>query len=348
MRSSWWKVLGVLLMLYVIIMGMTTPLKPGISDVFPINAEVGKEVTFRVEGYNTHFDEGTRVWLKYDSMYSIQAHDIDVKEPYLLSANIKLPAALPRKGGVGTLALIVDSPEDGPSVLPSAVFLKSEVEADATQWIGKISNLSALDRTRFPNRNILNETIRNTFFHVPLWFSMFILLVASTVYSTKYLRKGRLDDDIIASALVRVAVLFGVLGMLTGSIWARYTWGTFWTSDIKLNMSAVAMLIYVAYIILRSSITDVDRRAKLSSGYAIFAFVALIPLIFVIPRLTDSLHPGNGGNPALGSDDMDNTLRMIFYPAILGFTLIGLWMTSHIIRFERLNKIWIERDRDMG
>jgi len=194
---------------------------------------------------------------------------------------------------------------------------------------------------QFPYRSVLHETIRNTFFHIPLWFSMFILLIVSLVYSVKYLRSGNLQHDIYASSLVNVAVLFGILGIITGSLWAKYTWGTFWTTDVKLNMSTVAMLIYVASLILRSSINDIDRRAKLSASYNIFAFAALIPLVFIIPRLTDSLHPGNGGNPALGGEDMENTLRMVFYPAIIGFTLLGLWMSSVLIRYEVIKDKWM-------
>jgi heme exporter protein C len=87
---------------------------------------------------------------------------------------------------------------------------------------------------------------------------------------------------------------------------------------------------------LRGMHQDQDRRARFSAGFSIFAFTALIPLVFVIPRLTDSLHPGNGGNPALGGEDLDNTLRMFFYPSIIALTIIGLWMSQLMIRANRL------------
>lgn len=115
---------------------------------------------------------------------------------------------------------------------------------------------------------------------------------------------------------------------MTGSLWARFTWDTWWTNDIKLNMAALSMLIYIAYLILRASIDDPDRRAKITAAYNVFAVVAIIPLIFVLPRLTDSLHPGNGGNPAFGSDDMDNALRTVFYPSVTAFILLGFWMAD--------------------
>ena len=146
-----------------------------------------------------------------------------------------------------------------------------------------------------------------------------------------------------AFALVRTGLLFGILGCLTGSLWARYTWETWWTSDIKLNMAALTILIYLSYLVLRASIEDKDRKARISSAYNIFALVAVIPLIFVLPRLTDSLHPGNGGNPAIGADDMDNALRIIFYPAVLAFMLIGLWMASLLYRSDKISNFIEEK-----
>jgi heme exporter protein C len=101
-------------------------------------------------------------------------------------------------------------------------------------------------------------------------------------------------------------------------------------------MTAIALLIYFAYFILRGVFEDPDKRARISAVYNIFAFVALIPLIYVIPRLTDSLHPGAGGNPAFGSQDLDNTMRLVFYPAIIGWTLIGFWMANLLYRMERV------------
>lgn len=107
--------------------------------------------------------------------------------------------------------------------------------------------------------------------------------------------------------------MFGILGLVTGAIWAKNTWNAYWSWDVKQNMTAIALFIYIAYFILRAAFEDAERKARLSAVYNLFAFVALIPLIFVIPRLTDSLHPGAGGNPALGGEDLDNTMRMIFF-----------------------------------
>jgi heme exporter protein C len=140
-------------------------------------------------------------------------------------------------------------------------------------------------------------------------------------------------------AFTMVGTLFGMLGIVTGSIWAKDTWGTYWTwEEVKLNMTAIALLIYLAYFVLRSSFDDYEKRARIAAVYNIFAFAALIPLIFVIPRLTDSLHPGNGGNPAMGGEDLDNTMRMVFYPAIIGWTLMGVWISQIVFRIYNLKE----------
>lgn len=187
-----------------------------------------------------------------------------------------------------------------------------------------------------PRQPILNESIRNVYFHVPLWFAMIILLLTSAIYSIRYLRSGRSDDDRVAVEFANTAILFGLLGCLTGAIWANFTWGEPWPNDPKLNSVAVGMLMYLAYLILRGSFDDEQRRARISAVYNIFTFAVFIPLIFIVPRLTDSLHPGNGGNPAFGKYDMDSQMRMVFYPAIIGFTLLGVWITELRVRLRRV------------
>ena len=357
MKSYWWKILGILLLIYTVIAGMSVPLKPGIerADSLSIgqngnNANritSGETHTFMLQGYNTNYTQkDNRAWLKLDSIGAVAADRFEVVNDREAKVTFSIPSVFPERDTFQQLTLVVHNSTDGPSILPDAVSVQTVQRDDGnlSTWNeGQVSGITDKPGIQFPYRSVLNETIRNTFFHIPLWFSMFIILMISIYYSVRYLRKPNIKDDIIASSLVNIAVLFGILGIVTGSIWARFTWGTFWTTDVKLNMSTVAMLIYVASLILRSSIKDVDRRAKLSASYNIFAFAALIPLVFVIPRLTDSLHPGNGGNPALGGEDMENTLRMVFYPAIIGFTLLGLWMSSILIRYESLKDTWLSR-----
>lgn len=194
-----------------------------------------------------------------------------------------------------------------------------------------------------PRRFILHETIRNLYFHVPMWFSMILLFFGSVVYSVKYLSGSKLLDDAKAHELINVGLVFGILGILTGSLWAKYTWGAWWTNDVKLNGSAISILIYFAYLVLRGSMEDSQKRARVSAVYNIFAFVMLIVFIGVLPRMTDSLHPGNGGNPGFASYDLDSTMRMVFYPAVVGWALLGLWIYNIKLRTYKLKELEHEK-----
>jgi heme exporter protein C len=189
-----------------------------------------------------------------------------------------------------------------------------------------------------PRLPILNETIRALHFHVTMWFGMILMLVAAVYYSIKYLRTNDIQCDDLAVEFTNAAILFGVLGITTGMLWAKFTWGDYWSGDPKQNASAIGLLMYFAYLILRNSLTDTQQRARIGAIYNIFAFAAFIPLIFVLPRLTDSLHPGNGGNPGFNAYDLDSKLRMIFYPAIIGWTLLGTWLATLRVRARRIER----------
>ena len=189
-----------------------------------------------------------------------------------------------------------------------------------------------------PRLPILNETIRALHFHVTMWFGMILMLVVSVYYSIKYLRTNNLEYDDMAVEFTNAGILFGVLGITTGMLWAKFTWGDYWSGDPKQNASAIGLLMYFAYLILRNSLIDEQQRARIGAIYNIFAFAAFIPLIFVLPRLTDSLHPGNGGNPGFNAYDLDSNLRMVFYPAIIGWTLLGSWIATLRVRLRRVNR----------
>jgi heme exporter protein C len=189
-----------------------------------------------------------------------------------------------------------------------------------------------------PRLDILNETIRNLFYHVTMWFTMIILMMVSLYNSIAYLKNSNLRNDLIASESAKTGMVFGAAGLLTGMVWAKFTWGAFWVNDAKLNGAAATMLAYSAYFILRNAIDDEQKRARLASVYAIFAFTLMIVFIMILPRLTDSLHPGNGGNPAFSKYDLDNTMRFVFYPAIIGWSLLGVWIMNIKVRLKMLSK----------
>lgn len=185
-----------------------------------------------------------------------------------------------------------------------------------------------------PRLPILNESIRNLYFHVTMWFSMMIILLVSFVGSIRYLSSSEENHDRLALHCTYVGITLGILGITTGSLWAKFTWGAFWVNDPKLNGAAVTLLIYLAYMVLRNSIEDESKKPRVAAVYNIFAFVLLIVFLVILPRTTDSLHPGNGGNPAFSTYDLDNTMRLVFYPAIIGWSLLAWWLVQLSMRLS--------------
>ncbi len=332
--KHWWKILSVVIILMVIVFGMTVPLKTGVLSVSPASTKAGETIQLAIEGYNSHYktDEGkVKAWLKTGEDYLLEGQVQSLSEN-TATASFTFPEYLPSTLHIVEFTLLMDSPTDGYSIFPAAVMVnQSEVDsiaaAQAWQQV-ELSNLHEIAHMTFPYRSVLEETIRSTFFHVPLWFGMMIIFAIAAYQSFRYTRNGEVIHDHKAVAYTQVGTIFGLLGLATGAIWAKYTWGAYWSFDIKQNMSAIAILIYLAYFVLRGSFEDEEKKARVSASYNIFAFSTLIPLLFVIPRLMDSLHPGNGGNPGLGGEDLDNTMRMVFYPAIIGWTLLGGWMAQ--------------------
>jgi heme exporter protein C len=198
----------------------------------------------------------------------------------------------------------------------------------------------------------LQETIRNLYFHVCMWFSMMILFTASVVHAVKYLRTNNLRYDIYSRQYAAVGIIFGILGYITGSIWMSFTWAdpnmpasasfSEIAKEPKLIGAAIALLIYFAYLVLRDSIQDIDKKARIGAVYNIFAFAFLFPSIWIIPRLLPSLHPGGeggaGGNPALNFKDLAPQMRLVFYPAIIGWALLGVWIVSLKVRYKLLQE----------
>ena len=345
-RLSAWKWMSMVLLVYVFIAGWLVPLNPGIIEVSPARANAGDTVHLEITGYNTLFatpGDQPRIWLRLTGDTVLQAFRIEARDDRHMNALFYLPSVFPFRQQVYPMTLVVDQVQGGSSVLPNALFVSPSATQDTAEmslWFqADIADVHQKAGIQFPFRNILAETIRNTYFHVPMWFAMIILFGVSAWFSLQYYRNGREELDLKSVAYIKVGLLFGVLGLVTGMLWAKNTWNAYWSWDVKQNMSAIALLIYAALMVMRSSLEDEMQRARLTAGYNMFAFVLLIPLLFIIPRMTDSLHPGNGGNPALGGEDLDHTMRLVFYPAVLGFILLGLWISQLVYRTDRLKRL---------
>jgi len=351
MKHWWWKALGVLLLAYSIYFGLSTPLKPAIAGVQAggqVRTTSGESVKVTVIGYNTDFRPGTRVLLKRGPL-AYRAQNVKVLSPTELEADFRLLLGEKEANSLVFNLITVDQ-FHGFMEFDAALAVErsaGDTLASSAETGDLFAGVKLREDTgntglRFPYRNVLEETIRNLLLHVPQWFSMILLLLIAAIYSGLYLHRGRLIYDAAAKAFTMAGLLAGTLGTLTGSVWARATWNAWWTNDPKLNGVAVGMAMYLAYVILRASVDDRYNRARLAAVYNLFVFPVFIALIVVMPKLSAvSLHPGSGDSVNFSQYDMDNTLRMFFYPAVIGWTLIYAWMAQIQIRLDQLR---IERD----
>ncbi len=305
----WWKALSVVLIVYTLIAGTLVPLKPGITYISPQTARSGHTIVLQLHGYNSFYTKSPaneiRVWLQYDSAQALTGEQIRVLNDTTLEASFQIPTSLPRPTPSVMLNAIIDHPSDGVSLLPSAVeVVKDSMPSQAGWNKSDISHLHIKKDFSFPYRNVIYESIRNTYFHVPMWFVLMFLFVASAWNSVQFLRysnpaqaatldakKGQslLDFDRKASAYAEAGLLFGILGLITGMLWAHYAWGAAWSNDIKQLMTAVALLVYLAYFILRRSFDEPEKGARL--GRRVQHFCLCLFSAFTLYRSPDVRQP---------------------------------------------------------
>ena len=333
---------GLALLAYTFAMTFLVPLGPGIQDVVVTQTELtDKGGVYEVEviGHGTHFSEtAPRVFL-LRGKGALNATAVKSMDDTHLKCRVRLPAVIPSP----SFDVYVNNEIDGTMSYANGFFasgLKVVSKATLPDEPGVLENLSASNLGfHFPFQPNIMESIRNLMLHVPMWFTMFLLMGISFAQSIRTLRLGGDPDrDLRAVASVKVGLWFGVLGLLTGSLWARFTWGAWWVDDPQLNGAFVTVMVYAGYLVLRGSVQDVKLRSRLSAVYNLFGFCLLVVLLMVLPRFTESLHPGKGGNPAFSSYDLDSALRAAFYPAVLGWMILGTWMYSLQLNMERLTQ----------
>lgn len=187
------------------------------------------------------------------------------------------------------------------------------------------------------------ETSRILFFHVPqAWIATLAFLI-SMIASAVYLGKRHVKADYLAQSAAELGFLFCVLATITGSVFAKATWGAFWNWDPRQTSIVILLMIYGAYFAIRSAVSDPDRRRVFAGVYSILAFVTVPFLVFVVPRITTSLHPENTMNPA--SPGMDPKTLKVFLGSLLAYTGLFIWMLRlkiRVLTIEGLRKpnIW--------
>ncbi len=340
------RAIGLLLLAYTLFMTFAIPLGPGIEDVRMTRSDVSESggiFEMEIFGHGTHFlTSSPQVFLRREGNV-IPATSIKALDDTHLKCRVSLPKFVPSP----SFDVFVNGKRDGTVSFANGFFasgLGVSSKAQLPPQEKLMANLEPEDLGfHYPFQPNIMESIRNLMLHVPMWFTMFLLMGISFAQSIRTMRMGGdLDRDRRAVSSVKVGLWFGVLGLLTGSLWARYTWGAWWVDDPQLNGAFVTVMVYAGYLVLRASIQDVKLRSRLSAVYNLFGFCLLVVLLMVLPRFTESLHPGKGGNPAFSSYDLDSALRAAFYPAVLGWMILGTWMYSLQLRIERSRDVILE------
>ncbi|MBW1770719.1 MAG: cytochrome c biogenesis protein CcsA [Deltaproteobacteria bacterium] len=178
------------------------------------------------------------------------------------------------------------------------------------------------------------ETSRILFFHVPQAWVATLSFLISMIGSAVYLAKRKVKADYVALSAAELGFLFCVLATVTGSIFAKVTWGSFWNWDPRETSIVILLMIYGAYFALRSAVSDPERSRVFAGVYSILAFVTVPFLVFVVPRITTSLHPEDTMNPA--NPGMDPKTLKVFLGSLLAYTALYVWMLRLRIRILRL------------
>lgn len=185
-----------------------------------------------------------------------------------------------------------------------------------------------------PDIPALGDKARVLYFHVPMSWISVVAFTMSLWYAVRYLRTKNIDYDIKSFSASQLGFLFCILATATGSLWAKFNWGSFWNWDPRQTSIFILLMIYGAYFALRSAVDSEDQRAKLSSVYSIIAAVTVPFFVFIMPRLVESLHPDPIINNQ-GKINMDRTMLTVFLTSLVGYTLLYIWILNIKIRIEK-------------
>jgi heme exporter protein C len=189
-----------------------------------------------------------------------------------------------------------------------------------------------------PRERQMGDVQRIFYFHVPSAWVGFLAFFVTLIAGLAYLRTGKRAWEVVGLSSVEIGLLFTVMTIVSGSIWARPAWNTWWTWDPRLTTYTIMALIYVAYLMLRQGLEDPERRARFAAVYGIVGFVS-VPITFFSIRWWRTIHPviiGSGSPTAQGGFDMTPPMRLVFFFALFTFTVLYFCLLAHRVRLERL------------
>jgi heme exporter protein C len=188
-----------------------------------------------------------------------------------------------------------------------------------------------------PMEAVMGQVQRIFYFHVPSAWVSFVAFVVTAVAGIMYLRAQNLFWDQVAYSSVEIGLVFTLMTICSGSIWAYPAWNTWWTWDPRLTTYTIMALIYVAYLMLRQALEDPGRRARIAAVYAIFGVLS-VPITFMSIRWWRTIHPvviGNGSESAQGGFAMTDPMRTTFIVANLAFLLLYACFLINRVRLAR-------------
>jgi heme exporter protein C len=189
-----------------------------------------------------------------------------------------------------------------------------------------------------PTEAVMGDVQRVFYFHVAAGWVGMLSFLAAAIVGIAYLRSGDQKWDIAGVAAVEIGIIFAFINVVTGAIWARPIWNTWWTWDPRLTTATIMLLIYAAYLLLRQGIDDPDRRARFGAVYAIIGFLS-VPLTFFSARLFRTIHPvviGSSDPSAQGAFDMTPMMLQTFLFSLFIFSVLFADLMWHRVRLGKL------------
>lgn len=242
---------------------------------------------------------------------------------------------------VGTVDLSALDPDDRADLTPGRdviIALKTGGEGYRAEYVVSTSPWLAL-----PLIPALEDRARNIYFHVPSAWLAELAWGVAMFFGILYMLRRRMEDDIKASSAAAVGALFCLLATATGSVWAKFNWGSFWNWDPRQVSIFIVLIIYGAYFALRSAIEGAELRARISSLYLVLLILPVTFFIFIYPRLVPGLHPGAEGSGTIGpvidpeAIWLNEIKQRIFALGFFAFTLLYFWLVNLSVRTRLLD-----------
>jgi heme exporter protein C len=322
-KPTWWKILASAFVVFALILTIYPPVSGTLSTAKYMKEGYYEDLNLSINVQKDEFvfDEKNNFWIK-------ALGNSKISELSDLEFNRKL------------IIRYKNLPDEFKSNNKLVVKAKYNKEYDALEFIETKFINPPFDYPFVPN---LDERIKILNLHVPMAWIAVIAYLMSMIYAIRYLKTNDLKYDTFNTSTAALGTLFAILATVTGMLWAKYNWGNYWNWDPRQTSIFILIMIYAAFFALRAAIDNEERRAKLSSVYAIISFVTVPFLVFVLPRLASGLHPGSkddvNAGPLVSAQPsaLDTNLVWGFGLSLFAFTVIYFWILNLVLRYNKIS-----------